>query len=293
MQESFLIHTLAPIIMASIMFGMGLSLTKEDFLRLWKIPKPAFIGLFCQLILLPIIGYFIVTVFELNDAMAIGLMILSACPGGAVSNVISHFCRLNLALSVTLTAISSVVCVFTTPLVVYFAITHLTDAQMAQFSLSGTIAKLFFITLLPISSGIAVRHFYPEKAARTEEFFRRVSMTFILLIVVGALIQERALILSAFSQVFIAAISMNLLAIATGFLFGFIFNLGRRDGVTLGVEVGMQNVSMALLIGITFLNEPAYSISPGVYGLTSFFGAGLLIWLSKRLKPKAAAKAHS
>jgi len=112
MEASFLTQVMLPLVLALIMFGMGLSLTFEDFQRLWKMPRSVFVGLFGQLLLLPILAYAIVIAFDLSASLAIGLIILSACPGGTMSNVISHLARANLALSVTLTAITTIACVF-------------------------------------------------------------------------------------------------------------------------------------------------------------------------------------
>lgn len=283
MESSFLTQVVLPLVLALIMFGMGLSLTKGDFLRLWKVPKPVLLGLTGQLLLMPIIAYVIAHGFGLSPPLAIGLMILAACPGGTMSNVISHLARANLALSVTLTAITTVVCVFSTPLIINFAIEEFGQRTNTDFSLASTTLGLVFITLLPVLAGIWVRHKYPNAAMRREAFFRKFSGGFMLVMIVAILIQERDLLASSFEQMFGATIALNFASILAGVIMGRVFLLSARDTVTLGIEVGIQNASMAMLIAVTFLQAPEFATSAGVYGLTMYIGAVLLVWMAKRV----------
>jgi BASS family bile acid:Na+ symporter len=287
MEASFLTQIMLPAVLGLIMFGMGLSLTKEDFLRLWRIPKPVFVGLFGQLLLLPFIAYAIAVAFDLSAPLAIGLIILAACPGGTMSNVISHLAKANLALSVTLTAITTVVCVFSTPFIIRLAIAEFAEASDQSFSLWSTTIGLVFVTLVPVLVGIAVRHKYAELAIRSEVFFRRFSGLFMLFMIVAILIQERGTLMDSFTQMFGATLALNLVAIAVGVLLARLFRLSARDSVTLGIEVGIQNASMAMLIALTFLQTPAYATSAGVYGLTMYIGAGLLVYVAKLVAKKS------
>lgn len=284
MEYSFLTQVMLPLVLAMIMFGMGLSLTKDDFLRLWKIPRTVVVGLFGQLILMPVIAYGVAIFFELSAPLAIGLMILAACPGGTMSNVISHLARANLALSVTLTAITTVVCVFSTPFIIKFSIEHFGSGTDTDFSLASTTLGLIFITLLPVLAGIWVRQKYPNAAMRREPAFRKFSGFFILAMIVAILIQERDILMSSFSQMFGASVSLNLLSIAAGLVLAKLFHLTPRDSITLGIEVGIQNASMAILIAVTFLEAPDYATAAGVYGLTMYLGAALLVIMAKRIK---------
>jgi len=281
MEASFLTQVMLPLVLALIMFGMGLSLTFEDFQRLWKMPRSVFVGLFGQLLLLPILAYAIVIAFDLSASLAIGLIILSACPGGTMSNVISHLARANLALSVTLTAITTIACVFSTPFIIGLAISEFGDTSSDSFSITGTSLGLIVITLLPVLAGIGVRRKFPEQAIRREVLFRRFSGIFMVLMIAAILIQERDMLMSSFSQMFWATTTLNLVAIGVGILLAKSFRLSSTDGVTLGIEVGIQNASMAILIAVTFLQSPAYATSAGVYGITMYIGGALLIALSK------------
>tara|TARA_R110000772_G_scaffold58087_16_gene131539 strand:+ start:5369 stop:6253 length:885 start_codon:yes stop_codon:yes gene_type:complete len=284
MTESFLTQYIAPLVLAFIMFGMGLSLTKQDFQQLWRAPLPIIVGLFGQLMLLPLLAYFLALVFELPSNLAIGIMILAACPGGTSSNIISQLARANLALSVSLTAISSLICVLTTPLIIQFAVSQFGQQEQQSFSLVSTTLGLIFITLIPVIIGITLRHYFAEKAISSEPFFRHLASAFLVLMILAIVIQEKATLASSFSAVFTSALTLNLVAILLGIGLGLIFRFSARDCVTLGIEVGVQNSAMAILIAITFLQRADYAVAPGVYGVTMYIGAFLLVFLAKKFR---------
>lgn len=282
MSASIFTEFLMPLMLALIMFGMGLSLTKQDFIELGKEPKSVVVGLFGQLLLLPIIAFSIAIIFDLEEHLAVGIMILAACPGGTSSNILSQLARANLALSVSLTAVTTLVCVITTPLIIQFAVERFNDGAAESFSLLNTTIGLIVITLLPVIFGIAIRHNKPDFAIRSETFFRRLSTGFLIFMIIAVTIQERETLLASFMLIAEAAFSLNLLAIVTGLILGLVFRLKKRDSLTLGIEVGVQNSSMAILIAITFLERPDYAIAAGIYSLAMYLGAGLLIFGSKR-----------
>jgi BASS family bile acid:Na+ symporter len=290
MSDSILTQVILPLVLALIMFGMGLSLTKQDFLELGKEPKPVAIGLFGQLLILPLLAYGIAIFFNLSEHLAVGIMILAACPGGTSSNILSQLARANLALSVSLTAVTTLICVVTTPLIIRFAIEEFNDTPVASFSLLSTTLGLIFITLIPVLVGILIRHNFADFAIRSEVFFRRLSTGFLIFMIAAITYQERTTFLTSFVLLSEAVISLNLLAIGTGLLLGLMFKLVKRDTVTLGIEVGVQNSAMAMLISITFLDRPDYAIAAGVYGLAMYLGAGLLIFGARRFPTKSIAK---
>ena len=282
MESSFLTQVLLPGVLALIMFGMGLSLTKDDFTRLLRVPKPIFVGLVGQIFIMPFIAFVIAYGFSLEPALAIGLMILAACPGGTTSNIISHLARANLALSVSLTAISTLICVVSTPFIIKFSMGQFGEGINTDFSLTNTILGLIIISLLPVLLGLWGRHKYPNAAMRREQFFRRFSGLFMLVMIIAILIQERATLASSFQQVFWATLALNLASILVGVILSKIFGLSARDTITLGIEVGIQNASMAMLIAVTFLQSPELATSAGVYGLTMYIGAAILVIAARR-----------
>ncbi|QHJ11714.1 Pantothenate precursors transporter PanS [Paraglaciecola mesophila] len=291
MTESFLTQYIAPFVLALIMFGMGLSLTKNDFQQLWRAPLPILIGLFGQLLLLPILAYCVAVTFDLAPNLAIGIMILAACPGGTSSNIISQLAKANLALSVSLTAISSLICVLTTPLIIQFAIGQFGQQEAQSFSLLSTTLGLIFITLIPVLIGIIIRHYFVEKAIRWEPFFRHLATAFLVLMIVAITIQEKDTLASSFSAVFSSALVLNLLAIVLGIGLGTLFKFSPRDNITLGIEVGVQNSAMAILIAVTFLQRADFAVAPGVYGVTMYIGAFLLVLLAKKFRSSASTNA--
>ena len=273
MQDSIFTQVLLPAILGIIMFGMGLSLVRDDFVRLAKVPKSVIAGLLGQLVLLPLFAFSLVILLSAPIEIAIGIMILAACPGGTTSNLISHIARANLALSVSLTAITTVICVISTPLLIKFSMDYFSDSAIQNgangaaesFSLSGVSLNLIILLLVPITLGMILRHFFSKAARRAEPFFRHFSTLFMLFLIV--------------------AISLNIGATVMGLLIARAFSLSKKDGLTLGIEIGTQNASMAMLIAITFIENSAYSVAAGIYGVTMYIGAFLLVAYHKITTP--------
>lgn len=289
MQDTIFTQVLLPAILGIIMFGMGLSLVKEDFVRIAKVPKSVAAGLFGQVILLPLFAFALVTAFSAPIEIAIGLMILAACPGGTTSNLISHIARANLALSVSLTAITTVICVITTPFLIKFSISHFTQSDTTEFSLIGISMKLVILLIVPISLGMLLRHFFSKVARRAEPFFRHFSTIFMLMLIGIIAYQEREMMQASFPDIFYITFSLNIGATIMGVLLAKAFSLSKKDGLTLGIEIGTQNASMAMLIAITFIENSAYSIAAGIYGVTMYLGAFLLVGYHKMTLPRAVA----
>lgn len=282
MTSPIITNILLPLALAFIMFGMGLGLTKQDFTRLWTTPRAIFIGLAGQLLLLPLLAFTLCILFELPPTLAIGLMILAACPGGTTSNVISQLAKANLALSVTLTAICTLICVFSTPWIIHYAVVYFLGDTAPDYSLLQTAVSLIVITLLPIQAGIMVRKHYCEWALKYERYFRHFSLLFLAVMVMALVIIEYDLLISAFKAVFLACLALNILSIAAGLLLSAASALNRQDAMTLGIEIGIQNSTMAIVIAINFLQQSEYAISAGVYSFTMYLCMLPLIWWSKR-----------
>ena len=289
MQDTIFTQVLLPAILGIIMFGMGLSLVKEDFVRIARVPKSVAAGLLGQVILLPLFAFALVTAFSAPIEIAIGLMILAACPGGTTSNLISHIARANLALSVSLTAITTVICVITTPFLITFSINHFTQSDNIEFSLIGISLKLVILLIVPISIGMLLRHFFSKAARRAEPFFRHFSTVFMLMLIVVIAYQEREMMQASFPDIFYITFSLNIGATIMGVLLAKAFSLSKKDGLTLGIEIGTQNASMAMLIAITFIENSAYSIAAGIYGVTMYLGAFLLVGYHKMTLAPAVA----
>ena len=285
MNASIFTEVLLPLALAFIMFGMGLGLTIKDFTRLWKTPIAVGAGLLGQIILMPLIAFIICVLFELDAALAVGLMILAACPGGTMSNVFSQLAKANLALSVSLTAISTFICVFSTPFIIQFAVNSFSGDKIIAFSLLETAIGLFVVTLVPVIIGISIRHYCKLWAEKSEVYFRRFSLFFMVAMIIALVIKERSLLISSFEQVFFACLALNFLTVLMGLLMAKMCSLSFTDALTLAIEVGIQNATLAILIAISFLDAPEFAVSAGVYGLAMFIGPVILI-LGVKLKRK-------
>ncbi|MBZ2190939.1 bile acid:sodium symporter family protein [Pseudoalteromonas arctica] len=290
MNASILTEVILPLALALIMFGMGLGLTTNDFTRLFKSPLAIVMGLIGQLVAMPLLALGLCYLLNLPTPIAIGLMILAACPGGTMSNVVSQLAKANLALSVSLTAASTAISIITTPFIIGFAMSQFAPADDATFSILTTSLGLFFITLVPVAIGIWLRHFKSDFAIKAEPFFRRFSLFFMLMMIAALVIKERDLLVSSFSDVFWACIALNIGSMVVGWLIAKCSKLNLTDSLTLSIEVGIQNASLAILIAISFLNKPEYAVTGGVYGLAMFIGPLLLIG-GLKLKNKRTARA--
>lgn len=277
MDASVFTQILLPIAIVLIMFGMGLSLTVNDFTRLTKKPKAIGVGLFGQIILMPILAYLLCIGLGLSQPLAIGLMILAACPGGTMSNIFSQLAKANLALSVSLTGISTLICVVSTPFIIQFALNSFGEAKAADISLVKTALGLFVVTLVPVFIGIFLRYQFPQKALQTEGFFRKFSLTFMIMMITVLVISERELLADSFKQVFLACLLLNIISMLIGLVLGKISGLALTDSVTLSLEVGIQNATLAILIAVSFLDAPELAITAGVYGLAMYIGPSLLL----------------
>ena len=279
MQTSILTQVLLPLVLALIMFGMGLTLKVADFSRLFKYPRIIVAGILGQILLLPIIALVVALVLELSAPLAVGLMIVAACPGGTTSNIFSHLARANLALSVTLTAISTLICVFSAPLVIQYSLNFFNQQGSVNFSLLETAAALFLVTLMPVVMGIVVRHKFSNWADKQASFFRRLSLGFLIVMIIAITIKEREALLNSLGVIFAATILLNVLGIFTGILLAKTLKAPFENVLTLAIEVGIQNASMAMLISVTLLNSPELAIAAGIYGLTMYLGtSGLVFW---------------
>jgi BASS family bile acid:Na+ symporter len=284
MTASIFTEVLLPLSLAFIMFGMGLSLTRSDFLRLWQTPMPIIGGFFGQIIALPLLALAICLLMELSPAMSVGLMILAACPGGTTSNVISHLAKANLALSVSLTAISSILCVLTAPFIIKFSIEYFIAQSAVDVSLFSISIGLLLVTLIPIVLGMLVRSYYKTWAIKAEGYFRRFSLVFLLLMIAGVVIQEKATIVDAFNDIFVACLLLNFGAMLIGVASAKVLSLSKKDSLTLAIEIGLQNSTMAMLICISLLHAPSYAVVAGVYSITMYLGAGLLIAYARYIR---------
>lgn len=268
-----------------IMLGMGLSLAKEDFTRILKSPKAILVGLLNQIILLPIVAFAITGMFPTNPEIAIGVMILAACPGGPTSNLIAHLAKGDTALSVSLTAISSILTIITIPFIVNFALTEfLTEGNIIQLPISKTIAQTFVIVIIPVAIGMLIKSKNNAFAERMEKPVRTASGVVLALVIVGILIKEKANIIPYFQQAGIITLVLNLATMLIGYQTSKMFKLKTKQAISISIESGIQNGTMAIMIATVLLGNTAFAIAPAIYSFIMFFTGGVVIALGMRRK---------
>ncbi|MEO1792061.1 MAG: bile acid:sodium symporter family protein [Cyanobacteria bacterium J06629_19] len=285
MESSFLTAVFLPRALFSIMLGMGLGLTPSDFKRILAEPKAVILGLMAQLLFLPLIGFLIVSVFPLSAELAVGMMILCACPGGSTSNIVTYLAKGNVALSITLTAISSLLTVFTIPFIVNFAMERFLSAGTTlQLPLIDTMVRIAAITLIPVSLGMLLHSKAPKLAARVEKWVKWLSLFFLGLIIVGLLLKERAQVADFFLQVGWVTFVLIVIAMAVGYAIATLAKLDAPSATAITIEVGIQNGTLAIAIASapTFLNTPSMAIPAAIYSLLMFIIGGLFAWWSQR-----------
>ncbi len=283
MQSSVLTELFLPFSLAVIMFGMGLSLRVEDFKRILIYPKAVGIGLLNQLILLPVLAFGIAKAFQLPPELAVGLMILAVCPGGATSNLITHLAKGDSALSITLTACSSVITVFTIPFLVNYSIGYfIPGGEAKQLEVVGTVVSVLVITIIPVALGMLVFAKAPKLASKLDLPFRRISAIFFVAIVLAAVLKEKENLVRYFVEAGPAALALNVATLALSFGIAKFVKLPFRQGLTIAIESGIQNGTLGITIAATLLMNSVMTIPSAIYSLIMFGTAALVIlWGNK------------
>lgn len=282
MESNFLTTVFLPLALFIIMVSMGMGLTLDDFKRVSIEPKTVILGLIAQLILLPIVGFSIAVVFSLSSELAVGLIILAACPGGPTSNMITYLVEGNVALSITLTAISSIITVFTIPLIVNLAMQNFIGEEAAlQIPFFSTMIKIAVITIIPVALGMVLNRYTPRFAVKAEKLAKWLSLFFLALIIFGLLLKERANLSSYIYQVGWATLTLNIVTMALGYGIATIAKLKENSVRAIAVEVGIQNGTLAIAIASApaFLNNSTMAIPAGIYALLMYFTSAAFAWL--------------
>lgn len=278
MNSSIISQVILPIALFTIMLGMGMSLVVNDFRRVVARPRGVFLGIGLQMLWLPLIGLAVVTLFRLPTELALGLIILTFAPGGATSNMIAFLCRADTALSITLTAIVSLITPFTLPLLAAMAFHFwVGDAGAIPFPVMETMAKLVFVTLLPVIIGMALNHYFPRFCDRSVKPVKVLSILFLLLIIVGIARANWDQLPTYISVVGPAVIVMALFAIGSSFWIARRLGLYEPQALSIGIEVGIQNAGTALIVTGTILQSPVMSASALIYGILMQIPALILI----------------
>jgi BASS family bile acid:Na+ symporter len=293
MQSGIVSTYFLPVVIAIIMFTLGLTLYIRDFKNIIKHPRQVFIGLAAQMIVLPLIAFGIANISGLSPELKVGIMIIAACPGGAVSNLITYFLKGSVSLSVSLTSVNSILILVTLPAIVYFSLWHFTDtAAFVDMPVSDMMLKVFVMILVPVGIGMLIRHKNRLTAKKIESYLKYFT-TILLAVVYSFVIFEKngdngsMTPISEYLKIAPWVFALNVLGMSTGYLMGRWFGLDLQKQITLSVEVGIQNSALAITIAgsAAFLGNHEMAIPAVVYGAFTFFNALLFGMIIKKIKP--------
>ena len=256
-----------PIGLAFIMFSLGLGLTIADFIRVAKTPRDFIIGAVFQILLLPTIAFLLIALWALPPEISLGVMIIAAAPGGVTYNILTSFARGDVALSISLTAVVSLLSVITIPLIVVLSYNHLIGGEPSFISVTGTALSVFVIVTIPVILGLLTRHFANKFATRFEPLSKAASSVLFVLILAGAIYQERSNIFEYFAEAGLITLTLNVIMMGLAFLFAKRFASGQRQAIAISIECGLQNGTLAIAIssllfggGLTIIPAATYSL---------------------------------
>lgn len=292
MQANIFTEVVLPLALAVIMLGMGMGLVPDDFKRVVVFPKAFVVGLLCQMVMLPLVGFVLASVYPMEPALKVGVMILALCPAGASANLITYLSRGDVALGITLTAFNSLIVIITTPIFTNLSLIYfLGEGREIQLPVLRTIIQVGAIILIPVALGMVIRSRVPAFTQRIEPTFRILSLLFLAIAVLGAVMQDRENLPSHFRQVGIAMLVLNVVTMWLGYRIALLARLPMRQAVTIAIEGGIQNGTLAILIASTLLKQPAMSIPAAVYSLIMFATGGFMIaYFGKRLAPSRSTE---
>jgi BASS family bile acid:Na+ symporter len=274
-----------PVALGIIMLGLGLSLRPSDFARVARHPKAVVIALVCQLLLLPALCLGLVMLFRLPPVLAVGMMLLAASPGGTTANLYSHLFRGDVALNISLTAVNSVLAVFTLPLITNLAIMWFMPGQDELGVQFAKAVEVFAIVLLPVLLGMLVRWWRPAFATRMDKPVRIASMIILAVVIIGAIVSNWQLLLDNVGRLALITVVFCLLSLAVGFLVPRVFRVEPRQAVASSFEIGIHNATLAIVIAQTVIGSIEMSLPAAVYGVLMFFVALGWGFLIRRLVP--------
>lgn len=271
-----------PLALAFIMFALGLGLTFDDFARVAKQPRDYLVGAASQLILLPVVAFVLVSIWPMNPEIALGVMIIAAAPGGVTSNILTAFARGDVALSISLTAVISLVCVVTIPLIVVFAHGHLIGGEVGDVSVAKTAVSVFFIVTVPVVIGLLVRRFAQGFATGFEPWANRISTALFVIVLVGAIVQQRDNIVPYFAEAGLVTLVLNVVMMALAYVIARMFASGVAQRVAISIECGLQNGTLAIAVSALLFGGGLTSVPAATYSLIMFATALIFIAILRR-----------
>ena len=279
-----IVTKIAPIALALIMLGLGLGLTVQDFLRILKQPKDFFIGFVCQLIVLPIIAFLLIKILNTPLELALGVMIIAAAPGGVTSNVLTKFANGDVALSVSLTAIISLISIFTVPFIVFKSAELLNVSYIANnISMLGISLKMFLVVTLPVMIGMLIRKFATNFIINNTQNIQRISILLFALVFIAIWIEEWDKIISFITRAGLIALILNVVMMTVGFYVAKVFASGMDQRKCISLECGLQNGTLAVFVSTQIFDNIVYMVPTAAYALIMFVTSIIFVLLVKNL----------
>lgn len=288
--DSGIITVMLPLALAIIMVGLGLELTPKDFARVTKHPKAVLVALFCQLVLLVGIAFLLCKILALPPLLAVGMMLLAASPGGSTANLFSYLFKGDLALNITLTAINSVIAALTLPIIVNFALAHFLQADQSIGLQFSKILQVFGIIIVPVIIGMLIRHYAPRLTEKLNKPLRIFAVIFLILIIIGAIVQERHNILNYIGDIGLATALFCISSLVIGYFVPRLFGINSAQARASAFEIGIHNSTLAMTIALTVMASSTVAMPAAVYSIFMYIFAAIFGMLLNRFVPIAEPK---
>ena len=281
-QTMEIVTKIAPIALALIMLGLGLGLSTRDFLRVINNPKDFTVGIICQLILLPIVAYILLLILRLPVELALGLMIIAAAPGGVTSNVLTKFANGDVALSISLTAIGSLISIFSVPFIVFTSakLLGVTDLS-SDITMTGIALKMALVVTVPVILGMIIRRFAENFISSNINIVNRITGILFIVVFAAIWIEERENIISYLGQAGLAVLILNVVMMTLAFYIAKGFATGIPQRKCISLECGLQNGTLAVFVATQIFNDVAYMVPTAAYALIMYITGFIFIYILK------------
>ncbi len=278
-----IVTKIAPIALALIMLGLGLGLTKEDFTRVLKHPKDFLVGLISQLIILPIVAFILIKFLGTSPEIALGVMIIAAAPGGITSNILTKFANGDVALSVSLTAVISIISIISVPLIVFTSADLLGISFASEnINITGTAIKMALVVAVPVLIGMIIRNFADNFISSKASLVNKITGLLFLVVFIAIWIEERDNIFNYLAQAGLVVLNLNIVMMAIAYFLAKKFATGIRQVKCISLECGLQNGTLAVFVATEISNEIIYVIPTAAYALIMYLTGFLFIWILRK-----------
>ena len=275
-----IVTSIAPIALALIMLGLGLGLTIQDFKRVITNPKDFLVGIICQLILLPIVAYIIILISKLPIEIALGLMIIAAAPGGVTSNVLTKFANGDVALSISLTAVGSLISIISVPFIIFTSADLLGVTQMSkEITMTGLALKMALVVTIPVIIGMTIRSFASNFVSSNLNVINKVTGILFLIVFIAVWVEERENIINYLAQAGIAVLILNIIMMILAFYIARFFASGNPQKKCIALECGLQNGTLAVFVATQIFDKVAYVVPTAAYALIMYITGFLFIYI--------------